>query len=78
MTKKYSIAEARQNLPAIVHEAERAGSVPITRRGQVVARLLAEHEYQRLAKRRDSIDWGTTLVDTSDFVFDREAANSRG
>ncbi len=78
MNKKYSIAEARQNLPAIVHEAERAGSVPITRRGQVVARLLAEHEYQRLAKRRDRIDWGITLVDTGDFIFDREAANGRG
>ena len=27
MEKKYSIAEARQHLPAIVHEAERAGAV---------------------------------------------------
>ena len=41
MKKKYSIAKAQRNLPAIVHEAERMGAVRITRRGQVVARLLA-------------------------------------
>ncbi len=48
MEKKYSIAEAQQQLPAIVHEAERAGAVRITRRGQVVARLVSEHELYRL------------------------------
>jgi prevent-host-death family protein len=77
MEKKYSIAEARQHLPAIVHEAERAGSVRITRRGHVVARLVAEHEFQRLVRRKRSIDWGTTLIDTGGFKFDREAANAR-
>ncbi len=77
MEKKYSIAEARQRLPAIVHEAERAGAVRITRRGQVVARLLAEHEFQRLTRRTHHIDWGTTLVDTRGFKFDREEANAR-
>lgn len=77
MEKKYSIAEARQHLPAIVHEAERAGVVRITRRGQVVARLLAEHEFQRLTRRTRRIDWGTTLVDTRGFKFDREEANAR-
>ena len=78
MDKKYSIAEARQNLPAVVHEAERAGSVGITRRGHVVARLLAEHEFQRLVRGRKQIDWGTTLIDTRGFRFDREKANERG
>jgi antitoxin (DNA-binding transcriptional repressor) of toxin-antitoxin stability system len=78
MEKKYSIAEARQNLPAIVHEAERAGSVPITRRGHVVARLVAEHEFQRLARGTRSIDWGTTLIDTRGYKFNREEANERG
>ena len=78
MAKKYSIAEARQHLPAIVHEAERAGAVGITRRGQVVARLLAEHEFQRLVRGKRKIDWGTTLVDTRGFKFDREKANARG
>ena len=75
--KKYSIAEARHNLPAIVHEAERAGTVRITRRGQVVARLVAEHEFQRLSRRKPRIDWGTMLIDTRGFKFDRDEANAR-
>ena len=77
MEKKYSIAEARQSLPAIVHEAERAGTVRITRRGKVVVRLVAEHEFQRLKRGRQPIDWGATLIDTSGFEFDREEANAR-
>ena len=77
MEKKYSIAEARQHLLAIVHEAERAGTVRITRGGQVVARLISEHEFQRLTHGRQPIDWGTTLIDTSGFEFGREEANAR-
>jgi antitoxin (DNA-binding transcriptional repressor) of toxin-antitoxin stability system len=77
MEKKYSIAEARYDLPALVHEAERSGAVRITRRGEVVARLIAEREFQRLVHRRHRIDWGTTLIDTRDFEFDREQANAR-
>jgi prevent-host-death family protein len=75
--KKYSIAEARHNLPAIVHEAERTGAVSITRRGEVVARLVPEAEFRRLTRRRRRIDWGRTLVDTRGFEFDREQANAR-
>ncbi len=69
MKKKYSIAKAQRNLPAIVHEAERMGAVRITHRGQVASRLVAEHEFQRLARRKRSIDWGTLLIDTRDFKF---------
>ena len=75
--KKYSIAEARQQLSAIVHEAERMGAVRITRRGQVVARLVSEREFQRLARRKRRIDWGTMLIDTRGFKFDRDEANAR-
>lgn len=78
MEKKYSVAEARQNLPALVHEAERAGTVGITRRGRIVARLLGEHEYRRLTRAGRGIDWGSTAVDTRGFRFDREQANARG
>ncbi len=48
MPKSYSIAEARQNLAAIVHEAERQSPVALTRRGEPVAILLSIEEYQRL------------------------------
>ena len=40
-------------------------------------RAVAEREFQRLARRRQRIDWGTTLVDTRRFEFDREQANAR-
>jgi len=77
MEKKYSIAKAQRNLPAIVREAERMGAVRITRRGQVVARLVSENEFQRLTRRKRRIDWGTMLIDTRGFKFDREEANAR-
>lgn len=47
MEKKYSIAQARQQFSAIVREAERTSAVSITRRGQVVARLVLGHESMR-------------------------------
>ena len=77
MEKKYSIAAARQQLAAIVREAERTGAVRITRRGQVVARLISENEFQRLSRRKRRIDWGTMLIDMRGFKFDREEANAR-
>ena len=77
MSKTYSIAQARQNLPAVVHEAERAGEVRMTRRGEVVARLVAESEFQRLTRRKGPIDWGARLVSLRGFRFDRDEANAR-
>lgn len=77
MSKTYSIAQARQNLPAVVHEAERAGEVRITRRGEVVARLVAESEFQRLTRRKGPIDWGARLVSLRGLRFDRDEANAR-
>ena len=77
MQKKYSIAKAQRNLIAILREAEHTGAVLITRRGQVVARLVSEREFQRLARRKPRIDWGTMLIDMRGFKFDREEANAR-
>jgi len=77
MPKTYCIAQARQNLPAVVYEAERAGEVRITRRGKVVARLVAEPEFQRLTRRKGPIDWGERLVSLRGFRFDRDEANAR-
>lgn len=77
MSRQYTIAEAKDRLPEIVHQTERSGAVSITRHGKPVARLVSESEYQRLARARIGIDWGTTLVDTAQFEFDREEANAR-
>ena len=49
MTKRYSIAEARRNLPRLVHEAERGKAVELTRRGASVAMLISRHRFEQLA-----------------------------
>ena len=48
MAKSISIAEARHNLAAIVHELERRPLIQLTRRGKPVAVLLSIREYQQL------------------------------
>ncbi|HEV7516498.1 MAG TPA: type II toxin-antitoxin system Phd/YefM family antitoxin [Thermoanaerobaculia bacterium] len=52
MVKKYSIAEARDNFPSLVHEAETGTTVELTRRGKPVAVLVAQREYDRLTRSR--------------------------
>lgn len=51
-SRQYSIAQARNSLPALVHEAEEGTPVELTRRGKPVAVLLSSDEYQRLASGR--------------------------
>ncbi len=48
MSRTYSIAQARHNLAAIVHELERHSLIQLTRRGAPVAVLLSLREYERL------------------------------
>lgn len=48
MSKQYSIAEARNNLAAIVHELEATDSIELTRRGSPVAVLLSKQVFDRL------------------------------
>jgi len=51
MGKKHSIAEARTNLPKLVREAESGKAVELTRRGERVAVLIGQREYERLTAR---------------------------
>lgn len=48
VTKEYSIAEARQNLPRLVNEAEAGSEVRLTRRGRPVAVVVSLKEFERL------------------------------
>ena len=50
MVGSYSIAEAKDRLPKLVHEAESGRPVEITRRGRRVAVLLSTDAYERLAE----------------------------
>ena len=45
MPKRYSIAEARNHLPAIVHDAENGAPIELTRRGKPVAVLISASEW---------------------------------
>ena len=54
MVKSFSIAQARHNLAALVHELERQSPIRLTRRGKPVAVLLSMREYERLLNRTTS------------------------
>jgi len=48
MSRRHSIADARNNLPELVRQAESGKPVELTRRGEPVAVLLGRKEYDRL------------------------------
>jgi len=48
MTQEYSIAEARHNLAALVHDLEKKEFIQLTRRGEPVAVLVSMRAYRRL------------------------------
>jgi prevent-host-death family protein len=77
MTKTFSISEAKDRLPRLVHQAESGSAVALTRRGKPVAVLISKAEYDRLHRRKRKIDWGAIQIDTRGFRFDREEANAR-
>src|SRR5689334_1388883 len=54
--KRVSVAEAKDNLPALIHEAEASHApVEITRRGKIVAVLLSSAEYGRRVEPKEGI-----------------------
>jgi prevent-host-death family protein len=48
MPKRYSIADARSNLPSIIDEAEAGEEIELTRRGKPVAAIVSLRELERL------------------------------
>ncbi len=54
MVHRYSVAEARAHLPAIIEQAEGGVAVEITRRGRPVAVVLSREEFERLRDGRPS------------------------
>ncbi|MBT3222088.1 MAG: type II toxin-antitoxin system Phd/YefM family antitoxin [Proteobacteria bacterium] len=73
MTKKYSIAEARKQLPSLINEVEGGQHVEITRRGRPVAIVIPLEEYKRISSEPDSFSmaysaWRQT-VDQADLEW---------
>ena len=48
MSKRYSIADARSNLPDIVNQAAAGAEIELTRRGKPVAVVVSLQELERL------------------------------
>jgi prevent-host-death family protein len=82
MANRYSIAEARDRLARLVHDAERGAAVELTRRGKPVAALVSMRDYQRclagrpsfweaLEKFRSEVDLKELGVEPGDFPRDR-------
>jgi prevent-host-death family protein len=51
--EQYTIAEAKNKLPSIVHSVERGASVKLTRHGRPVAVLLSIDHFDRLSRKRE-------------------------
>ena len=52
MSKSYSIAQAKNLLGRLVHEAEKGSPVELTRRGRPVAMVVSVPEFDRLTRPR--------------------------
>src|SRR2546422_1642989 len=59
MSKKYSITEARSNLPKIVDQAEAGTEVELTRRGKPVAVIISHRQMERLRSERPDLPMST-------------------
>lgn len=64
VSKRYSIADARTSLAAIVDKAEAGQKVELTRRGRAVAVVISLREFERLGlgKRRFAKAYRTFLA----------------
>ena len=60
MQDEFSIAEAKNKLPSIVHSVEKGPFIKLTRRGKPVAVLLSIREYEKLSKKTTGL-WDALL-----------------
>ncbi|MBI4595026.1 MAG: type II toxin-antitoxin system Phd/YefM family antitoxin [Candidatus Tectomicrobia bacterium] len=52
MSRRVSVAEAKNKLPSIIREVEQGSIVEITRYGKAVAIVLPERDYRRMVESR--------------------------
>ena len=62
MEDQYTIAEAKNRLPSIVHCVEKGPSVKLTRRGRPVAVLVSIEEYECLHRQKGNFWTSLQLV----------------
>ncbi|MDZ7699663.1 MAG: type II toxin-antitoxin system prevent-host-death family antitoxin [Deltaproteobacteria bacterium] len=61
MQNQYTISEAKNKLPAIIHSVEMGPSVQLTRRGRPVAVLISVGEYEKLRGQHNNF-WNALTV----------------
>ena len=88
MENRYSIAEAKNKLPSIIHSVEKGPSVKLTRHGKPVAVLLSIQEYERLSLKKQGF-WRAlktfrkltekedTVISNADFKSLRDSSPGR-
>jgi len=62
MQKRFSIAEAKNKLPSIIHDVEKGNAVELTRWGKPVVALLSIKEYERLCGKNQDFWSGVMAV----------------
>jgi prevent-host-death family protein len=53
MENQYTIVDAKNKLPAIIHSVETGQSVKLTRHGRPVAVLMSIKDYQRFSRKKE-------------------------
>ena len=88
MGKQFSIAEAKNNLPALIHDVELGPPVELTRRGVPVAVILSKRKYeeltakqggfwQKLTALRRQIEQEQIMITDEDFTGLRDRSSGR-
>lgn len=88
MKRQFSIAEAKNKLPSIIHEVEKGPPVKLTRRGKPVVVLLSVHEYELMGEKgrgfwnalmtfRQAIHDEAVQITDSDFEGLRDSSSGR-
>lgn len=82
MQDEFSIAEAKNKLPSIIHSVEKGPFIKLTRRGKPVAVLLSIREYERLSQKTTGL-WDAlskfreTIKDAGTHITDVEFKDLR-
>jgi antitoxin Phd len=82
MNRRVSVAEAKNKLPAIIHEVEQGSIVEITRHGRAVAAVVPQRDYERLQEKGQGL-WEALgkvrniMISEGIVIEDRDLSNLR-
>jgi len=82
MDKQFSIAEAKNKLPAIIHEVEHGPPATLTRHGTPVAVVISVRQYEAMTQHKPDfwnaiVKWRQSIQADGDAVSDTDFNNLR-